>query len=274
MSYLRADECQLYFDWLVLTLTYNGLMALICLILQIQLYLFIRCCIDYSANTNSYNTGNETGVPVVAATAAIYLSSGYCCEQHAESNNSRHRSTFISCPSGQKLSWLMEMRGAKILTVGILPFCFINLPSSLSGVVIHFVAKNLGNDYVGWLRILMVALRELILLHLIYIPAVFSVQSREFRLSSRRCCRCCFRKRKRRRRRNQLQAGPEAFRFAWIVIIAYRKTVYGRSGQKKKCASEPARKTMVSIKNVFTIVYDVNILFVNVWDFCYLRLKF
>jgi len=218
MGYLRTDECQLHFDWLVLTLTYNGLMALICLILQIRLYLFIRYCIDYSANSDrssNDNTANPTAVPVVATTAAVFLnsySSGYCCEQqHAQSNNSRPRSTFISCPSGQRLSCL-EMRAAKILTVGILPFCFINLPSSLSGVAIHFVAKYLGNDYVGWLRILMVALRELILLHLIYIPAVFSAQSREFRFASRRCCRCCCRKRKRRRRR----------RFAWFVKNSFR----------------------------------------------------
>ena len=136
MGYLRADECQLHFDWLVLTLTYNGLMALICLILQIRLYLFIRYCIDYSANadrSSNDNTANPTAVPVVATTAVVFLnshSSGYCCEQHAQSNNSRPRSTFISCPSGQRLSWL-EMRAAKILTVGILPFCFINLPYRL-----------------------------------------------------------------------------------------------------------------------------------------------
>lgn len=206
MGYLRMDECQLHFDWLVLTLTYNGLMALICLVLQIRLYLFIRFCIDYSANANrpsNNNTANETVVPVVAATAAIFLnssSSGYCCEKHARSYNPRPQPTFISCPSGQRLSWL-EMRAAKILTIGILPFCFVNLPSSLSGVAIYFVTKYLGSDYAGWLRILMVALRELILLHLIYIPAVFSAQSKEFRFASRRCCRCCCRKRRRRRRR-------------------------------------------------------------------------
>lgn len=84
---------------------------------------------------------------------------------------------------------LLELRASRILAMGILPFCLVTVPLSI-GSAVTFVH---GIDAV-WIKLAMVILREFLLLHLVYIPSVLIVQSREFRAALRRICRVRARK--------------------------------------------------------------------------------
>jgi len=85
--------------------------------------------------------------------------------------NSNHRLR-ITTPSGKQLSRL-EMRAARILALGILPFCLINFPAALLGAAFHFTRVVWGLEEINrWLSLIMLVFRELILFHLIYIPVI------------------------------------------------------------------------------------------------------
>lgn len=162
---ILQPQCRMQFDWLVVTLSFHGFLSVISSILQIRLFFFIRSCIRYSS------VSNETPSPPQVnrrLTAKI---------------------TVITGPDGQRLSRL-EVKAARTLTVGILPFCLINIPLSVSSVAVVIIREHWGPEYAIWLAIVMLCMRELILLHLIYIPAVFMVQSSEFQSAGKRCCRC------------------------------------------------------------------------------------
>ena len=188
-GFLRADECRLHFDLLLLTLTFHGLMSATCFILQIRLYLFLRSCIRYSAAASSHNSSNNV-VHQDPPRAAVLLNSS------SSGNNENHadQSRIITGPTGQQLNEL-EVRAAKILSIGILPFCLINLPASIFSLVFHFIRINWGLEQAQSMAIIMVILRELILFHLIYIPIILVAQSRRFGSCSNRSCRlfvrCC-----------------------------------------------------------------------------------
>lgn len=81
----------------------------------------------------------------------------------------------------------LELRAAKILGMGILPFCLVILTLSI-GSLVYFILNYQGLDTTR-MNSVMTTFREFLLLHLIYIPAVFVVQSREFRSAVGRFCR-------------------------------------------------------------------------------------
>ncbi len=180
-------------------------MSATCFILQIRLYLFLRSCIRYSAAANSYNSFNNV-VHQDPPRTAVLLNS------FSSGNNENHadQSRIITGPTGQQLNEL-EVRAAKILTIGILPFCLINLPASIFSLVFHFIRINWGLEQAQSMAIIMVILRELILFHLIYIPIILVAQSRRFgscsnrpyRLFVRCCCNC---------RRDRSRNRPKVYR--------------------------------------------------------------
>lgn len=141
-------RCGLNFSWLTVTLCFHGLMSLSCLILQMRLYFFIRNCIR-----TAFEVGANRETTMV---------------------HRRHGTDNI----GQRIIQL-ELRATRILTMGILPFCLLTIPLSGSSVCV-FMSKQLNSATPLWIILLMVILRELFQLHLIYIPAVFIIQSREF----------------------------------------------------------------------------------------------
>ena len=93
------------------------------------------------------------------------------CQSSAVSHRQNHR-LGITTPSGNQLSRL-EMRAARILALGILPFCLINFPVALFGAAFHFTRVVWGLEEINqWLALIMLFFRELILFHLIYIPII------------------------------------------------------------------------------------------------------
>jgi len=185
--HLNSSECEFHFEWLVVTLTFHGFMSGICFALQIRLYLFIRSCINYSAASASDTPVNSTSVvqPTdsrVAASGVLDPTSstssvGTRSRNRPPSTNSRrsnHRLR-ITTPSGKQLSQL-EMKAARTLALGILPFCLINFPAALLGAAFHFTRIVWGLEEINrWLFLVMLVFRELILFHLIYIPVILMV---------------------------------------------------------------------------------------------------
>ena len=150
-SHLNSIECEVHFGWLAVTLTFHAFMSGTCFALQIRLYLFIRSCINYSAASASDTPVNSTSVvrPTDSrGTASVILdpvpstsSVGARSRNHRTSN---HRLK-ITTPSGKQLSRL-EMRAARILALGILPFCLINFPAALFGAAFHFTRVGLRGN--------------------------------------------------------------------------------------------------------------------------------
>lgn len=206
IGFLRADECRLHFDLLALVLTFHGFMSATCFILQIRLYLFIRSCIRYSAAANSQQSSSNA-VHQNSRTAAVLLNSS----SSGNNENQPGQLSIIIGPTGQQLNEL-EVRATRILTIGILPFCLINLPASISCLVFHFIRINWGHEQAQSMAIIMVILRELILFHLIYIPIILVAQSRKFGSCSNCLCqffvRWCWNCRWDRPRRNR----PKVYR--------------------------------------------------------------
>ena len=182
-----SNECEFPFGWLVVTLTFHGLMSGTCFALQIRLYLFIRSCINYSATaTASVTSVNSTSVvqPTDSRAASVVLDP-ISSTSSIGTNRSRNRqpSTSVSqrpnnrlrritTPSGKQLSRL-EMRAARILALGILPFCLVNFPAALFGAAFHFTRVVWGLEEINrWIALIMLVFREFILFHLIYIPVI------------------------------------------------------------------------------------------------------
>jgi len=68
------------------------------------------------------------------------------------------------------------MRAARILALGILPFCLINFPAALLGAAFHFTRLVWGLEEINrWLSLIMLVFRELIVFNLIYIPIILMV---------------------------------------------------------------------------------------------------
>ena len=139
-------------------------MSLTCLVFQLRLYIFIKNCIR-STLENAINTID------------LGLTAGDrqrpCEEENLDIERRFNR---------------LELKAARVLTMGILPFCLLTIPLSGSSVVV-FSSKHLGLSTPFWLMILMVVLREFLQLHLTYIPAVFIIHSREFQAAGWRFCR-------------------------------------------------------------------------------------
>lgn len=163
-------SCNLRYGWLLITVFFQGILSIICLFLQIRLYMIVRSCIHFSPPDKA------TTMELVPQKLTNSNSSSICSDRHK----------FSQDISAQRLNKL-EMRAARILGVGIFPFCLVTLTICVSSMVL-VLFRYKGLD-VFWIGFIMEAFREFLLLHLIYIPTVFIAQSREFRAAIRRFCR-------------------------------------------------------------------------------------
>ncbi len=199
------------FDWIILTLSLNCFLTATCFAFQLWLNYFIRICIRHSkAMTKSSTSTAQSPPPSIpsAVLAAALLNPSFNDSGGGMRHFRRNAAQFTSIfsPSGQRLSRL-EVKAARILNIAILPYCFVNLPSSISGIILTcYIKKNvMSNDNnIYWLLVVMLFLRVLTLLYqLIYIPTIFAAQSKEFRFARRRCyLLCCRRRRNHKSRRN------------------------------------------------------------------------
>ena len=82
----------------------------------------------------------------------------------------------------------LELRVTRMLIIGIFPYCFVTLTLCVNIFVLVFHHSRSFEGF-GVEGIIMDVLRELLILHLIYIPIVFTTHSREFRAAGRRFCR-------------------------------------------------------------------------------------
>lgn len=78
----------------------------------------------------------------------------------------------------------LELRAARILGLGIFPFCLMTLTLCANSVALFFFRYRGLDGF--WIQIVMIAFRESLLIHLVYIPSVFIAQSREFRAAVKR----------------------------------------------------------------------------------------
>lgn len=191
------------FDWIILALSINCFLTTTCFAFQLRLIYFIRACMRHSKAMKKSSTRTAQSPPpsISSAVLAVVLlnpsfndSGGRI--RHFRRNEAKFN-TFL-----HRLSRL-EVKAAKILNIAILPYCFVNLPASISGIILTcYMKKNvMSNDNsIYWVLIVMLFLRVLTLLYqLIYIPTIFAAQSKEFRLARHRCCLLCCRNHKYRR---------------------------------------------------------------------------
>lgn len=166
-------KCGLRFGWVAVALGFQGLLSIICLIVQIKLYSFVRSCIRYPLSSMRTNNNLTELVEQQVPITNSFSSDRRIRLQTLD--NSNHRINQL------------ELRAARILGMGILPFCLVILTLCFSSVVL-FILNYQGFD-TARMNVIMLTFREFLLLHLIYIPSVFVAQSREFRSAVRRCCR-------------------------------------------------------------------------------------
>lgn len=79
---------------------------------------------------------------------------------------------------------VLELRSARILNLGILPFSLLTLTTMISSFLSVILRTQSIDDSLA--RTGMLTSRELLLISLVYMPFVFIVQSREFRLAVKR----------------------------------------------------------------------------------------
>ena len=154
-------------NYLLIAVSIQGILSLICLTLQIKLYIYVRSLLLYSPadrketmELDVFHITNSSTVPV---------------------NNPRQGS------SARRLNKL-ELRTTRILCIGIFPFCLVTLTLCLVTVVL-IVYRSQGLE-VFWIVIfIMKVFREVLLVHLLYIPIAYIIHSREFLAAGRRFCR-------------------------------------------------------------------------------------
>ena len=155
-------SCNPKFGWLFVTLTFQGILSLASIVIQIRLYILVRSCILHSPPTN--NT-----MELVAINRHL---SRRQRRRHDNNNGYAERISRI------------EMRAARILGIGILPFCLMAL-SIFAINVAMLVCRYLDLD-TSWIKLVMEIFREFLILHLIYIPSIYAAHSREFKAAGRR----------------------------------------------------------------------------------------
>lgn len=167
--------CNLRYGWLLITVCFQGLLSFACLFLQIRIYIFVRTCIRYSPPDKSQSMELVNQQPS--------NSSSMSCDHHDYSQcNTDH----MSNKAKNRLNKL-EIRAARILGFGIFPFCLVTLTLCISTVLLAFFRYK-GLD-VFWVKLIMEIFRDILIVHLIYIPAIFIAHSREFRAAGKRFCR-------------------------------------------------------------------------------------
>ncbi len=155
-------SCNLRFGWLFVSLCFQGVFSLVSIVVQIKLYVFVRRCIHYLPSTN-----------MELVVKHMYTPSNSGCLHRYDATVSR-------------ISHL-EMQVARILCVGILPFCLLTL--FLCFITLALLVFRYQGVDASWINPVMEVFREFLIALLIYIPAVFVIQSREFKAAGRRFCR-------------------------------------------------------------------------------------
>ena len=131
----------------------------------------------------------QFGLPYGLLLAGLTLAS---CERYLALARQQFYQNYATTKNDSMNRNRLEIHAARILGFGILPFCLVHLTLCICGVI-GTILKSQGFN-TSLLRMVMMMCRELIRLHLIYIPVVFMTQSREFRAAFKRFCR--FRKSK------------------------------------------------------------------------------
>ena len=158
--------CGIRYDWMAFTLLYHLLLSIICLAVQTHLFLFIRRCVRFA--------------PVLMDLQLAVLNGRGINNTSSPGEESVERQR-------QRIFNRLELRAAWILGFGILPFCLVTLTLCISSFV--FVILRVEGIEVEWMEDVILTLRELLVIHLAYIPSVFVTQSREFRSAVKRIYR-------------------------------------------------------------------------------------
>ena len=128
-------------------------MSGVCFALQIRLYIFTRSCINYSAPVITASTSISRPISpsnVDPRNAAAVLNPASSTASSFERRHqcitgpTRRSNRKITGPEGQQLNRL-EVRAARTLTLGILPFCLINLPVAVFFAVFQFYPTQFGS---------------------------------------------------------------------------------------------------------------------------------
>lgn len=159
-------ECGIRYKWLASTLCIHGILSSTCLAVQARLFFFIRSCLRYAPAVENIHLQQ------------IYPHQTSACSLKGEVFD------MVEGRERSKRNNRLEIRAARILGLGILPFCLVNLTLCICGVARAFLESDGSETF--WLRLVMKTCRELIRLHLIYIPIVFMSQSREFHAAAKR----------------------------------------------------------------------------------------
>lgn len=168
-------KCDLKLPWIAVSVCFQGVLSLACLFVQIKLFVFVRGCIRYAPSSRK-----DTNMELVTHPISDISITASCIENVAATYQKRYLNR-------------LELRATRILGMGVLPFCFVTLTLCVSSVTLIIFHTRGFEEF--WLRVVMVVSREFLLTHLVYTPAVFVIQSREFQAALKRFCR--FRQHKR-----------------------------------------------------------------------------
>lgn len=132
---------------------YQGILSLALVVIQILLFVFLH---NYSSN--------DLEPPLENIEMELINGQHQSIGENDEGKN--HRINRV------------ELRSARILNLGILPFSFVTLTTIISAFL--SVILNLKGMDESWARFVLLSSRELVLVHLVYVPFVFITQSHEF----------------------------------------------------------------------------------------------
>ena len=150
-------------NYLLIAVLIQGILSIICLTLQTKLYIFVRSLLRYPPASR-----NETIELDIFNTNSSIVTV-----------NVPHRGS-----SARHLNKL-ELRTTRILCIGIFPFCLIMFILCLVTVML-VVYRSQGLEVFWAVVFIMKIFREVLLVHLLYIPIAYIIQSREFLAAGRR----------------------------------------------------------------------------------------
>lgn len=158
---LLPIECGIHYGWILATHCFQGTLSAICLVVQDRLFAFIRSYVHYTAPVTTGIVSDFGTQPLPRPNVIVGGTMRQVCR--------------------------LELRAAKILGMGIVPFCVAKLVLSIVSVALLVSRYCQINTF--WLYKSMLMSREVLLVHLAYIPVIFTAQSREFRVAIGRFCR-------------------------------------------------------------------------------------
>ena len=161
----NSPHCGLNVNLIVITVCCHTLLSTTCLAFYIRILIIIR----------RYQVGPPSTESIQMRSIA---SNGL--------NNSGERIEITSSTDRSRPKYRLEIQAARVLAIGNLPFCLVNLTLLFCCLISDLDSPELVDSP---LITLMMICRELIHLHLMYIPIVFSTLSREFRSAFMRCRR-------------------------------------------------------------------------------------